>query len=176
MQTVQTVPDVLGVKNKVKLGLFRNIHKTNTERYTTNPIQVSLISIMAKNWNQYEKDMDQIYPTESTSHTSLTDPLSENCSLLFPEDVLDFCSKNDVFHESCKYNSLFRETFKHIQQINIYISEDPEIPDYRHISFILTIADSIENVLQYEDVFKKKLRNSVDKEKRQHFVYNYNLI
>lgn len=154
--------------------LFRNIHsRMKNEEDTTNPIKEDILK-MANDWNETQ----QIYSIEAYPTTALSDPLAENCSLLFSEknEVLCFCSENDIYHECCKYYGLFLETFKHIQQIDISISEDPEIPDYRHISFILTIADSVENVLQYEDIFKKKLRNSVDKEKRQHFVYNYNLI
>ncbi|MBI5666249.1 MAG: hypothetical protein HZC49_14330 [Nitrospirae bacterium] len=176
MLTGQTVQDVLGAKNKVKLGLFRNMHKANTERYLTTPIQEPLILILANNWTQFENDMSRIYPTESMSITSFTNVLNENCSLLFSGEVLDFCSKENVFHECCKYHSLFLETFRNIQKIDVFVSEDPEIPDYRHVSFLLTISDSIENILQYENNFNKKLRNFVDKEKRLHFVYNYNLI
>ncbi len=173
MQTIQTRYDVLGAKNKVMVVFFRNIHdQMKTDRDTTNPIQESIISKVANDWNEAQ----QIYPVESAQTTTFTDPLSENCSLLFSEEVLGFCSKNNIYHECCKYYSLFLETFKHIQKIDISISEDPEIPDYRHVSFILTINDSIENVLQYEDIFKKRVRESIEKEKQQHFVFNYNLV
>ncbi len=68
------------------------------------------------------------------------------------------------------------ENFKNIRGIHIYLSEDPEIPNYQHIFFILTIADSIENVLSYENEFRKKLGKEIPVERRQYFVYNYNLI
>lgn len=173
MQPVQTVSDVLGAKKKVMVVFLRNIHnQMKTDGDTTKPAQEDMISKIADNWNETQ----QMYPEELAQTTSFTDPLSENCSLLFSEEVLGFCSKNNVFHECCKYYGLFQETFKHIQNIDILISEDPEIPDYRQISFILTVADSIEHVLQYEDIFREKLRNCVEKEKRQYFVYNYILI
>lgn len=172
MQASHTRPDISGANNKVMIVLFRNIRSLmKNEEDTTNPIKEDILKV-ANDWNETQ----QIYSIEDYPTTSLSDPLAENCSLLFPAEVLEFCSKNNVYDECCKYHGLFPETFKYIQKIDMSISEDPEIPDYRHISFVLTIADSIEHVLQYEDRFKKKLRNSIVKEKRQYFVYNYNLI
>ena len=100
---------------------------------------------------------------------------NEVLSLLYTDDVLNFCSKYNLLKECDKYYKYFIETFHNIRDIRVSVSEDHEIPDYRKLSFILTISDSIENVLKHENEFRNKIRKEILKEKRQHFVYNYNL-
>jgi hypothetical protein len=177
MTTILTRLDTKRVKNTVMMDFYKNLQSYNiTERKTTNPIEETIISKMADDWGKYEEKIAQTFQITETSLTTLTEPLNELCSLLFTEEVLEFCSKHNIYHEYCKYHSLFLESFNHIQKIDVCISEDPEIPDYCHVCFILTIGDSIENVLRYEDNFRKKIRESIEKEKQQYFIYNYNLV
>lgn len=177
MQTTPTRMDSIGTKNAVFVFFFKRLQDHQTiDNDTTNTIEESEISKLAADWGKYEDKVLQRSPTISTHHTAFTDFLRESCSLLFTEDILAFCLKNNIYNECCKYHSLFMENFKNIRGIDIYLSEDPEIPNYQHISFILNVADSIENVLGYEEEFRKKLRKEIPIEKRQYFVYNYNLI
>jgi hypothetical protein len=177
MPIIPTKLDVTGVKNKIMIFFYKNLENINrTEMETTNLIQESIFSKVANDWRKYEQGVVQTLPVATTSLTTFTDPLKESCSLLFTEEILEFCSKHNIYRECCEYHTLFTENFKNIRGIDIYLSEDPEIPNYQHISFILTIADSIENVLSYEEEFRKKLRKEIPIEKRQYFVYNYNLV
>ncbi|MBM4141906.1 MAG: hypothetical protein FJ242_10605 [Nitrospira sp.] len=177
MPTIPTKLDVTGVKNKIMIFFYKNLENNNrTEMETTNPIQESIFSKVANDWRRYEQDVVQTLPVATTSLTTFTDPLKESCSLLFTEKILEFCSKHNIYRECCVYYTLFLENFKHIQNVDISISEDPEIPNYQKVCFVLTIADSIENILRYEDEVRKKIRKEIQKEKRQNFIYNYNLI
>jgi hypothetical protein len=137
-------------------------------------INTSLISRVARNWQLIDKIWEK--PFDVLSLSSITSTTLEKCFLLFTSEVLEFCSKHNILSECYKYHKTFVETFKNIKNITVFISEDYEISNYRKVSFILAISDSIENVLNYEDEFRKKLRKEIPIEKRQYFVYNYNLI
>jgi hypothetical protein len=175
MQTTSTKIDSIGTKNAIYIFSFKRLQGYQMmENNTTNTIEEAEISKLAADWEKYKDKVLQGSP--ATHHTAFTDSLRESCSLLITEDILAFCLKNNIYDECCKYRSLFIENFRNIRGIDIFLSEDPEIPNYQHISFILTVADSIENVLGYEEEFRKKLRKEIPIEKRQYFVYNYNLI
>lgn len=177
MHTTLTKPDIRGFENRVMILFYRDLQRrTITEREETNPIDELKVSRVANDWAEYEKGITQTQSITSLPNTTLTDTLKESCALLFTEEILNFCSKHDIYHECCKYHSLFVERFNYIQKIDVLISEDPEIPDYQKICFVLTIADSIKNVLGHEDDFRNRLDNEIDVEKRQFFAYSYNLI
>jgi hypothetical protein len=177
VQTTPTRIDSIGTKNAVFVFFFKRLQGHQTiENDTTNTIEEAEISKLADNWGKYKDKVLQASTAMSTCHTAFTDSFRENCSLLLTEDILSFCLKNNIYDECCKYHTLFIENFKNIRSLDIYLSEDPEIQNYQHLSFILTIADSIENVLQYEDNFREKLDREIQIEKRLFFVYNYNLI
>lgn len=177
MQTTPTRIDSIGAKNAAFVLFFKRLQVHQTiENDTTNTIEEAEISKLAFNWGKYEDKVMQRPQAISTHHTSFTDSLKESCSLLFTEDILAFCLKNNIYSECSKYHSLFIENFKNIRGFNIYLSEDPEIPNYQHISFILTIADSIENVLTYEDSFIERIDKEIEIEKRKFFIYNYTLV
>jgi len=177
MQTTPTKIDSIRTKNAIFLFIFKSLQgRQATENETTNTIDEAEILKLAANWGKYEDKVLQRSPAISTHHTAFTDSLRENCSLLFTEDILAFCLKNNIYNECCKYHSLFIENFRNIRGIDIYLSEDPEIPNYQHISFILAVADSIENVLVYEDYFTERIDKEIETEKRKFFIYNYNLV
>lgn len=176
MYTPSTKSNVVDTRNKFMAIFYKNLQdRVATEREVTSPSEESVISRVASDWLEYEKGITQTQFVTSQALSTFTDPLKESCSLLFTEDILNFCSKHDIYHECCKYYTLFLDSFKNIQKIDISISLDPEIQDCQHIRFILSISDSVENVLKYEDDFRDKLDKEISPDKRQFFVYNYSI-
>ncbi|MDP3048256.1 MAG: hypothetical protein Q8N12_02355 [Thermodesulfovibrionales bacterium] len=175
MHTPSTKSNVVDARNKF-MFIFKNLqYRVVTEREVTSPSEESIISKVTDDWREYEKGITQTQFITSPALTTFTDPLKESCSLLLTEDILNFCSKYDIYYECCKYYTLFLDSFKHIQKIDISISIDPEIQDCHHVSFILSISDSVENVLKYEDDFRDRLDKEISPDKRQFFVYNYSI-
>lgn len=176
MLTSRIKSDITSTKNKILIFFYRNLQCYVSESGTTKPIQESMISKVAGDLERYEREILETPQLTSTSHTEFTDTLKESCSLLFTEEVLAFCSRHNIYHECCRYYTLFPEIFRQIQKIDIFITEDPEIQNYQKVCFVLTVKDSFENVLKYEDDFRVRLDKEIDVEKRHFFVYNYNIV
>lgn len=138
-------------------------------------MNLSFLTRVAHGWQSMKANLWK-KPFNPLPDSSLDITSFEKCSLLFNEDVIKFCSQNGIVHECFKYHNIFIETFKNIQEITITVSHDYELPDYSKINFVLTLSDEIENVLKYEDEFKCKVRQEIDREKRRYFIYNYILI
>lgn len=158
-----TYPKVIGFREEI-------FHSTQMQH-----INMPLILRIADEWRLFadriwQKPFDPL-PLSSLDLTSF-----EKCSLLFTEEIIEFCSNHDILSECLKYHKYFVETFKNIQNITVSVSDDHELSDYRKLCFLITLSDDIDNVLKYENDFKNKIRRDIEKEKRRYFIYNYNLI
>jgi hypothetical protein len=188
------VTEVFDINDQIKWAVYKkwqeeDIASTSADTYAkvkgvwsqsipsnqTQFLNPSLLIKVAEGW-QTIKDYLWKNPFNPVPDSSLDITSFEKCSLLFNEDVLRFCSENGILPECFKYHKAFIETFKYIQGITITVSHDYELPDYSKINFVLILVDEIENVLRYEDEFKKKIRKEINGEKRRYFTYNYNLV
>lgn len=141
----------------------------------TQLINPSFLTKVADGWQSIKNYLleNPFNPLPDSSHDITS---FEKRSLLFNEDVIKFCSQSGIVTECFKYHDIFIDTFKNLQGITITVSHDYELPDYAKINFVLTLSDEIENVLKYENEFRCKIRQEIDRGKRRYFTYNYILI
>jgi len=95
---------------------------------------------------------------------------------VFSEEVNNFCIKHNIVNECIRFYELITETFKNIDEMTVYVSEDYEIEDYQHVSFIIDINDEIDNILRLEGELMDKRVQEFEIDKMQYFTFNVNII
>jgi|GEM_PF-3628920 len=188
------VTGVFDINNAIKWAVFKNWQEENiasvspdtsakimggwshaTASNQTQLVNPSFLTKVADGWQSIKFHLWE-NPFNPLPDSFLDISSFEKCSLLFNEDVIRFCSQSGIVSECFKYYNTFIETFKNVQGITITVSHDYELQDYAKINFVLTLSDEIESVLRYENEFKCKIRQEINREKRHYFTYNYILI
>ena len=74
------------------------------------------------------------------------------------------------------YLTLIYETFQNIEEVRMFLKPDPEIENYENLVFNVKMTDTVENILEQEDAFKKKLFKLIPDDARTNFVLTIQIL
>ncbi len=92
------------------------------------------------------------------------------------KEIVGFCTSKNILSDVGIYYTLIFEIFQNVKDVKITLESDCEIESFKNIRFEVKIADEIENILEREDEFKRKIRKIISKDARMNFVLTIQIV
>lgn len=86
------------------------------------------------------------------------------------DEVLDFCSDNDIAKELNQINLIINSIFYNLFRKNYYLSYDPELEEYAQVVLEIYVKDTVDNILSMQNNYYKKLFDHIEHKKIKYFV------
>jgi hypothetical protein len=92
------------------------------------------------------------------------------------KEIVDFCTQKIILSDVGIYYTLIFEVFQNVKDVKITLESDYEIENFKSIRFDVKITDEIENILEREDEFKRKIRKIISKDARMNFILTIQIV